>query len=309
MKKAISLLLILTVFSLAGCKEEAPPVFHEQAHFEVPFQAQYIRTDGDPDGSYPAVIPVFDRQTLDAYYRTQRGQYDLERREAPSSDSTIGFLDACDGYDDAFFSENYLLLLVLQEPSGSNRHQVCQVLLDIAQQTTEIYLERITPEVFTDDMAGWHIFLELQRREDVAPGENVTVYMDGTQIYGGGHTHQPAAEPQTVSNPASGYCGNIWTTLYIDGKEYGFMGGHSVTLTDILINLDYDPDKLCNCLPEYRVDTEFGHGYGINLTKGYARCDQGQADLTEDQIHAITEIVRWAKTTGGEYHHLIEFVE
>ena len=79
------------------------------------------------------------------------------------------------------------------------------------------------------------------------------------------------------------------------------MYGCSVTLTDILVNLDYDPMHVCRCRPEYTVDTEFGTGYGINLTAGYARCDKGQADLTQEQIDTIAEIIEWAKTTNCKY--------
>lgn len=109
------------------------------------------------------------------------------------------------------------------------------------------------------------------------------------------HLHMTALTPQTVENPITGYCGNTWTTLYIDGKEYGFMGSNSVALTDILANLDYDPMKVCRCRPEYTVDTEFGSGYGINLTNGYARCDKGQANLTVEQVKTIQEIIAWAQ--------------
>jgi len=109
------------------------------------------------------------------------------------------------------------------------------------------------------------------------------------------HDHQVASEPQTVDGPVVGYCGNTQTTLYIDGEAYTFMYDESVTLTDILLNLDYDPNKLCNCLPEYTVDTEFGKGYGINLTDGYARCNKGQADLTAGQLDQIRSIIEWAK--------------
>lgn len=110
------------------------------------------------------------------------------------------------------------------------------------------------------------------------------------------HTHQPAKEEQTVSDPFVGYCGNTQTTIYFkDNKSYTFMSGNSVTMTDILLNLDYDTKKLCNCSPEYKVDTEFGLGYGINLTEGYARCDKGQAELTKEQIDKLKEIILWAK--------------
>lgn len=122
------------------------------------------------------------------------------------------------------------------------------------------------------------------------------------------HTHQPAAEEQTVSDPVTGYCGNTITKIYFDeDKSYEFWGGESVTVTDILINLSYDKNKLCKCLPEYTVDTELGTGYGINLSAGYARCDKGQADLTKEQVDKLKDIVEWAKEKAGVENYKSDF--
>ena len=62
-------------------------------------------------------------------------------------------------------------------------------------------------------------------------------------------------------------------------------------LTDILINLKYNPMRICRCFPEFTVRTEFGEPYGVNLSQGYARCDDGQADLTAEQIEEIQKIL------------------
>lgn len=100
--------------------------------------------------------------------------------------------------------------------------------------------------------------------------------------------HAPAAEPQTVEDPVTGYCGNTVTEVTLDGETYSFWGDDSVTLTDIVINLAYGPEAVCKCLPEFTVDTEFGDGYGVSLTESYVRCEAGQASLTAEQ----TEIIR-----------------
>ena len=125
-------------------------------------------------------------------------------------------------------------------------------------------------------------------------GENLAA--EGTAYYGfyvikDDHAHAPAEEPQTVDDPVTGYCGNTMTTIILDGKEYTFMGTDSVNLTDILINLSYAPEKICDCISEFSVKTEFGEPYGVNLSQGYARCEEGQADLTEEQIEKIREIL------------------
>lgn len=107
----------------------------------------------------------------------------------------------------------------------------------------------------------------------------------------GREVHEPAAEPQTVADPVSGYCGNTVTEVTLDGETYSFWGSDSVNLTDIVINLAYDPEAVCRCLPEFTVDTEFGDGYGVNLSESYVRCEAGQAPLTAEQTEAIRGIV------------------
>lgn len=104
------------------------------------------------------------------------------------------------------------------------------------------------------------------------------------------HTHTTAEASQTGDEPVNGYCGNMITKLQIDGKEYAFQGSDSVNLTDLLINLSYDPALVCKCLPEIYVETELGMTYGISLS-GYARCDEGQASLTEAQLDLILQIL------------------
>lgn len=105
------------------------------------------------------------------------------------------------------------------------------------------------------------------------------------------HEHELAEVSQIVDDPVTGYCGNTLTSIFLDGKEYTFMGTDSVNLTDILINLKYDPLRVCRCATEFTVKTEFGEPYGVNLTQGYARCEDGQADLTAEQIDLIRKII------------------
>lgn len=105
------------------------------------------------------------------------------------------------------------------------------------------------------------------------------------------HSHRFAEEPQTVDDPIAGYCGNMITTVYLNGEEYSFAGSDSVNLTDIVINMKYDPLKVCRCIPEFTVGTESGVNYGIDLSHGFVRCEDGQADLTPDQVKMIGEII------------------
>lgn len=105
------------------------------------------------------------------------------------------------------------------------------------------------------------------------------------------HSHAPAEEPLTVEAPVTGYCGNTITEVLLNGEAYSFWGGDSVTLTDILINLSYDADQICRCLPEFTVNTEFGSRYGVNLSSSYVRSDAGQTSLTAEQVEQIQGIL------------------
>ena len=267
----------------------------------IDFEAQYIRTNSKiKRNNYPIFTVLQSVDELNAYYKSNKENFNLEHRNNPASDSTIGFLDACDKYDDEFFKDNALVFIVVQEGSGSNRHNVDNVKIG-SDGKLYISICTIVPETGTCDMTEWHIIIEIEKEHRPKSYDEIAIYMDGKLITDEeGHTHQPAKEEQTVSNPFVGYCGNTQTTIYFeDNKSYTFMSGNSVTMTDILLNLDYDTKKLCKCLPEYKVDTEFGLGYGINLTEGYARCDKGQAELTQEQIDKLKEIILWAKNEAG----------
>ena len=460
-----------TAVSTEGPTAETTSPIYEPPYTEVPFAVQYIRTNGYTRGAvYPEVAFILRPEELQSYYTGNKDRFDLESRESYGSDYTIGFLDACEKYDDEYFEENYLILVALEEPSGSIHHEVERVTVDFSGQDTEIYIRRIVPEVGTSDMAQWHIFVELQKHGVTEYSGDVQVYIDeqlawdvdrivppepepgpteppvgtlvtphqevsmapagyhwvyresdetetavfadqngrpvsrssvnpvligkeqaetvyvripgsdvseptnmlgypvkisweimpasvtctawpetvweqegvaeepiswdpedifyareGGWVYefaiswehgdyhgnanyyayivgGADHTHQLAVESQTVDDPVTGYCGNTWTTLHLpNGQDYSFMYGYSVTLTDILANLDYDPVKVCRCQPQYTVDTEFGTGYGIHLAEGYARCEKGQADLTKEQVETIREIIQWAVETDCQF--------
>ena len=127
---------------------------------------------------------------------------------------------------------------------------------------------------------------------------NIPVFM-GTLMYMGEeapllpeHTHGPADEPGLCAYPTVGYCGNIVTTVKLDGEEYSFMYEDSVALTDILTNqLTYDPDLICRCIAPITVETELGGPYYVNLEESFARCDAGQAALTEAQCQRIRQIL------------------
>ncbi len=107
------------------------------------------------------------------------------------------------------------------------------------------------------------------------------------------HSHATVTRTQRVNDPVKGFCGNTFVKVRVNNKEYEFMGSDAVNLTEILINMNYDPDKLCKCRPSIEVETEVSGVYGLEIgqEEGYVRSDKGQADLTVKQLTAIRAII------------------
>ena len=125
---------------------------------------------------------------------------------------------------------------------------------------------------------------------DDVPADAVTDLMEMGYTFAS-HSHDPAEEPLTVDDPVVGYCGKTITDVVLNDEPFAFWGGDSGTQTDIRINLSYDPEQICRCLPEFTVNTEFGSGYSVSLSDAYARCESGQAALTAEQVEQIQGIL------------------
>ena len=170
---------------------------------EVQWAAQYIRTNGGYEAKviYPCVRIIHSLQELKDYYNTWHEVFDLERKDKVYSDTTIGFLDACDQFDEAFFEENYLIFVLLEEGSGSIRHEVRSV-----EQTEDkklsISIDRNVPEVGTDDMAEWHIILELSRDVLVENSIDTYLYVEGLPSYMDDKVVIPQTEAEFKEPPA-----------------------------------------------------------------------------------------------------------
>lgn len=150
----------------------------------VPDTVQYIRTDRSGDGlEFPDVKVIRSREELESYYRENKDDFDLERREKVYSDTTIGFLDACDRYDDAFFADNTLVMILLEEPSGSIRHRVTKQFVSPLSRQYLIYIDKEEPEVGTCDMAYWHILVAVKGTDTVECPTDVEVIIDNEIVY------------------------------------------------------------------------------------------------------------------------------
>ncbi|MBO5968646.1 MAG: hypothetical protein J6S14_09135 [Clostridia bacterium] len=168
----------------------------------VDYDVQYIRTNGyHEDVKYPVVKVIRSVDELNNYYNANKDKYDLGRHEKVYSDTTIGFLDACDKYDEAYFEKQSLIIVLLEEGSGSVRHKVESVIMG-TDNVCYINIDSIVPEVGTDDMAEWHILIEPEQDITVPSESDVIVYLDGVN---------PKTQPNTVYE--SGAYSNITLTI------------------------------------------------------------------------------------------------
>lgn len=104
------------------------------------------------------------------------------------------------------------------------------------------------------------------------------------------HSHRFAEESDRAVN-SQAYCGNTTVTVDMAGEQFTISGSDAIAVTDILISLDYDPDTVCRCMAEFTVDTEMLVDIHVNLTQGFARCEKGQAALTEAQTKTLQKII------------------
>lgn len=120
---------------------------------EIGFDAQLIRTE-NPHGeniAFPRFDIIKDAAQLKAH---------CEAKELGINEE---FLKAAEKYTEEFFEENLLFIAHIEEGSGSNTHKITKV--TATENTTNIYIETITPEVGTCDMAYHRIIAELKKSD------------------------------------------------------------------------------------------------------------------------------------------------
>ncbi|MDE5414290.1 hypothetical protein [Alkalihalobacterium chitinilyticum] len=156
------MLVLLFTIPVTGCSNDTNVQKHLDKEVNLDFEVQYIRTNAFVDGkSYPTVSRISSTEELNAYYIENKDAYDLEKKEVVYSDATIGFLDAIEKYNDDFFKDHVLVFVLLQEGSGSIRHDITDIKRN--KSLVDVSVKRNVPQYATDDMAEWHVMVELKR--------------------------------------------------------------------------------------------------------------------------------------------------
>ena len=138
---------------------------------EHTFEAQYIRADGYHDEfEYPIVKVIRSVEGLNAHYEEYKDYFLLDGGGLGNPPT---FKEACEKYDDEFFNKKLLILVLLEEGSGSIHHEVKSV--KTSGSNVEIDIEVNIPEECTDDMAEWHIMIEADKDSGIEKGDNIKV--------------------------------------------------------------------------------------------------------------------------------------
>ncbi len=160
--------------------EPAAPTEPEPSDGLLPFTAEYLRTDSYAEGAkFPRSRLVNSRAELLAFYAEFRnlGGSPASMAVRPAALTPLSaagsFETATAHYDDAFFETHSLLVVQLEEGSGSNRHEVTGVTREDGRYRVEI--KRLVPEVGTCDMAEWHILIALPKDSSKVDSDRIEV--------------------------------------------------------------------------------------------------------------------------------------
>ncbi len=176
MKKPVCLLLAVLLFTAcASTQSPLPPESTGSDHACTtaaqtdaqtdtfnpvdPASVHYIRTNGYISGAeYPRLTVIDSPEALSRYIAENEDKYSLDS----TMDGQVSFRQTALQYDADFFSAHDLLLLLLEEGSGSIRHRI-----ERTDQAPDggiaITVTRLSPQVQTCDMAEWHICIPLPR--------------------------------------------------------------------------------------------------------------------------------------------------
>jgi uncharacterized protein YxeA len=142
----ITLLIMLTTFSSCITSNKN----------KNDFNVQYLRTNKHEKRTIVTTV-ISSKSKLEQYYEDA-----CPNRYYPDEnvdyDAKI-FRDSIEKYTDGFFTDHYLVIVLLEENSGSIKHEVEKI-----DEQGNIFIKRILPgDLMTTDMAEWHIVIEINK--------------------------------------------------------------------------------------------------------------------------------------------------
>ncbi len=147
---------------------------------DIGYKVTFIRADGKSEGGYGAFmeysenisalaisstqhIPIAHIDTVSELTELSSGISDYFQTDITYG-GEVSFLDKTAEYDDSFFEEKSLFILLLSESSGSISHEVDFVR---GRKSPNVYMsiKRIIPDICTADMADWFAIIEVSKSD------------------------------------------------------------------------------------------------------------------------------------------------
>ena len=100
---------------------------------------------------------------LDKFYE------DLKAANSNDLDDDLVWRFTDGNYNDGFFSDNFLVMITVEERSGSNRHALSSISEN--NNVLKINIDREIPDIGTMDMAGWLIIIELSNNYSITKAD------------------------------------------------------------------------------------------------------------------------------------------
>lgn len=166
MKRLIPVILVLAcLLTLSACQNV--PSGNEGG-------VQYVRTNGgNENAEYPYFTVIRSKRELMDYYEQNRKTYGMDS----PYDESPAFCAAIQSYGSAYFKHRELLIVVMQENSGTIRHKVNFVRENQDEGTWEVSITSFVSMYLTDDMAQWHILVELPEGVHTQSSDDITLLL------------------------------------------------------------------------------------------------------------------------------------
>ncbi len=155
------------LFSRVGSTNEGYDIINKYA--EKSIYTQYSSQTPFP------VIRFDSKDELDGFIKEGRKAFYLDS----DSDQDYSFLKNTEEYTEEFFEDKSVILVYVTESSGSIRHEVDSVIR--RDGIVYVFMDRIVPEVCTDDMASWFITVAVDK--DLLSDCNNIIASIGDEVY------------------------------------------------------------------------------------------------------------------------------
>ena len=239
------------------------------------------RIDGYVEGAdYPVVTVIYSESDLEQYFKDFESRYDFYSRPGSKSGAGVGFMDAIEDYTDAFFSGKYVVFVLLEETSGSIRHEV-----EAIAENGDIVIRRLVPSgAATDDMAQWHVIIELENNFD--PDQFNVLFVDESVI-------APVAHETASQIPVD--IKYVRTNGYVDGVNYPII---------TVISSESDLEQYCRDF-ENRYDLSSRPGYQPGRGVGFMDVIEDYTDAFFSGKYVVFVLL---EETSGSIRHEVESI-